>query len=153
VAIASGGYHSLALCSDGTVAAWGDDRRGQLGDNKVSGFGSLVPIAVNTNLQSNSRCYAHLSAGIYGSLALVAAPPAGETTLSGAQLPTNGAFQFFFTNTPGAFFGVLATTDPALPQSGWTTLTDATEVTPGQFQFTDPQVTNSPQRFYRVRSP
>jgi hypothetical protein len=27
------------------------------------------------------------------------------------------------------------------------------EVSPGQFQFTDPQATSSPRRFYRVRSP
>ena len=27
------------------------------------------------------------------------------------------------------------------------------EVSPGQFQFTDPQAANTPQRFYRVRSP
>ena len=112
-----------------------------------------MPIAVNTNLRSNNRCDTHLAAGIYGSLALVAAPPAGETTLSGAQSLTNGAFEFFFTNTPGAFCGVLATTEPALPQSDWITLTDATEVSPGQFQFTDPQATNTPRRFYRMRSP
>ena len=65
----------------------------------------------------------------------------------------NGGFHCAFTNTPGACFGVLAATNPALPLSNWTTLSDATEVSPGQFQFTDPQATNSPGRFYRVRSP
>jgi hypothetical protein len=40
-----------------------------------------------------------------------------------------------------------------MPLSNWTTLGAATEVSPGQFQFTDPQATNTPQRFYRVRSP
>ncbi len=33
VAIAAGVYHSLALCSDGTVATWGWNQQGQLGDN------------------------------------------------------------------------------------------------------------------------
>jgi len=65
----------------------------------------------------------------------------------------NGSFQLAFTNTPGAFLGVLATTNLTLPLSNWTMLGAATEVSPGQFQFTDPQATNTPQRFYRVRSP
>jgi alpha-tubulin suppressor-like RCC1 family protein len=33
VAIAAGGYHTLALVEGGTVIAWGDDEYGQLGDN------------------------------------------------------------------------------------------------------------------------
>ena len=32
-AVANGGYHSLALCSDGTLAAWGSNTFGVLGDN------------------------------------------------------------------------------------------------------------------------
>jgi len=83
----------------------------------------------------------------------VAGPPASQVILTGAQTLTNGAFQFGFTNTPGAFFGVVATTNPALPLSNWTTLTGLTEVSAGQFQFSDPQAPNGPQRFYRVRSP
>jgi len=46
VAIAAGFAYSLALCSDGTVAAWGLNRLGQLGDNTTNT--SLVPVAVNT---------------------------------------------------------------------------------------------------------
>ena len=46
VAIAGGTFHSLALCSDGTVAAWGDNSRGQLGDNTTTQ--RKVPVAVNT---------------------------------------------------------------------------------------------------------
>ena len=38
--------HSLALCSDGTVAAWGYNTYGQLGDNSVAT--RSVPVAVNT---------------------------------------------------------------------------------------------------------
>ena len=66
---------------------------------------------------------------------------------------TNRAFQFAFTNTVGATFGVLVAADPALPLSNWTTLAGASEVSPGQFQFTDPQATTAARRFYRIRSP
>jgi hypothetical protein len=66
---------------------------------------------------------------------------------------TNRAFQFAFTNTVGATFGVLAAADPALSLSNWTVLGGASEVSPGQFQFADLQATNSPRRFYRLREP
>jgi hypothetical protein len=65
----------------------------------------------------------------------------------------NGSLQFVFANSSGTFFSVLASTNPALPFSNWTVLSGVTEVSPGQFQFTDPQATNNPRRFYRVRSP
>jgi alpha-tubulin suppressor-like RCC1 family protein len=37
VAIAAGAQHSLALLSNGTVMAWGDNESGQLGDGSMSG--------------------------------------------------------------------------------------------------------------------
>jgi alpha-tubulin suppressor-like RCC1 family protein len=37
IAIAAGAQHSLALLSDGTVMAWGDNELGQLGDGTTSG--------------------------------------------------------------------------------------------------------------------
>jgi len=51
-AMAMGFYHSVALCSDGTVATWGGNNFGQLGNNGVTGNSappSLVPVAVNTD--------------------------------------------------------------------------------------------------------
>jgi hypothetical protein len=48
---------------------------------------------------------------------------------------------------------LLATTNLSVPLSSWTALSGITAVAPGQFQFTDARATNSPQRFYRVRSP
>jgi hypothetical protein len=80
----------------------------------------------------------------------VAMPPLRLTT---AAKPSGSAFQCTFTNLPGLGFTVLAATNAALPSSSWTTLGGVTEVSPGQFQFTDPQATNTPQRFYRVSSP
>ena len=57
VAIAAGGYHSLALKSDGTVWAWGSNGDGQLGDGtgidrnlpvQVTGLSQIVAIAAGS---------------------------------------------------------------------------------------------------------
>ena len=88
-----------------------------------------------------------------GKVVNVSVPVPIPPLLAGARILTNGAFQFCFTNSVGALFGVLAATNPALPLSNWTPLGGVTEVAPGQFQFIDPQVTNTPRRFYRIRSP
>ena len=88
-----------------------------------------------------------------GSVLNVSVPLPTGTTLTDAKRLTNGACQFCFTNSVGALFGVLASTNPTLPLSNWTALGGATEVSPGQFQFTDPQAANTPCRFYRLRTP
>jgi len=72
--------------------------------------------------------------------------------LTGPVILDDGTFQFNFTNAVGAFFDVLATTDLSLPTTNWAVLGRAIEISPGQFQFTDEQATNSPQRFYLIRS-
>lgn len=79
-------------------------------------------------------------------------------TLSVAQTNSLGfvagePFQLAFTNTPGAGFTVLAATNLSLALSNWAVVGNAIEFSPGQYQFTDLQTTNSPQLFYRVRSP
>lgn len=43
-AVAAGEEHSLALLSNGTVMAWGDDAEGQLGNGSTTG--SAVPVAI-----------------------------------------------------------------------------------------------------------
>lgn len=58
-----------------------------------------------------------------------------------------------FSNVHGVTFTVLGSTDLALPLSNWPILGPAIELAPGQFRFVDYDVTNSAQRFYRVRSP
>jgi hypothetical protein len=68
------------------------------------------------------------------------------------RLP-GGAFQFGFTNTPGAGFTALTTTNLSLSLSNWSAIGSVPEISPGVFQFTDPQATNGPRHFYRVRSP
>ncbi len=86
------------------------------------------------------------------SIVNLSVPTPTETSLTNAKRLTDGAFQFSFTNNVGALFGVLAATNPTLPLGNWTALGGVTEVSPGHFQFADPQATNSPQRFYRLRS-
>ena len=43
VAVAAGVSHSLALCSDGTLAAWGDNSYGELGLGSTSTTPNPVP--------------------------------------------------------------------------------------------------------------
>jgi hypothetical protein len=87
-----------------------------------------------------------------GSVLNVSVPVPFSCSLSGPARLTNGACQFCFSNSVGALFGMLASTNPALPLSNWTALGGVTEVSPGQFQFTDSQATNIACRFYRLRS-
>ncbi len=63
MAIASGAYHSLALASDGTVWAWGDNQYGELGNGSM--VNSNVPVQV-----SGLSGIVAISAGFYHSLAL-----------------------------------------------------------------------------------
>lgn len=71
IALAAGGYHSLALCSDGTLAAWGRNDDGQLGDNSTTN--RLEPVAVNV-ANGNSALYGKtviaIAARAYGNLVL-----------------------------------------------------------------------------------
>jgi hypothetical protein len=89
-------------------------------------------------------------------------PSVSQTLLISPPVPTpivltnptklpNGSFRFDFTNTSGAIFTALASTD--LTPDTRTVLGDVNEISPGNFQFTDLQATNNPQRYYQVRSP
>ena len=71
VGVAAGGHHSLARCSDGTVAAWGFNNNGQLGNNSTTS--SSVPVAVSTaGTPLATRSVTALAAGFYHTLALCA---------------------------------------------------------------------------------
>ena len=48
--IAAGTYSSLVLQSDGTVAAWGDNRYGQLGDGTTEDRGTPGPVSILTDV-------------------------------------------------------------------------------------------------------
>ena len=75
VAISAGLYHSLALCSDGTMAAWGSNAEGQLGDNTTTD--RLAPVVVNTTpLAPGERFTSVGKCRVEHTMALVAAPAA-----------------------------------------------------------------------------
>jgi DNA-binding beta-propeller fold protein YncE len=80
---------------------------------------------------------------------VIGTPP----TLIGAQLVGNGAFQFSFTNIPGAIFTVVATTNLSLPVSTWAVVGNPVETPPGVYQFTSQPTTTNSQTFYGVISP
>ena len=83
-------------------------------------------------------------------------PGTGTATplvLNNAAKLSSGAVQIGFSNAPGANFTALATTNFSTPFSNWTPLGVIPEISPGLYQFTDTQVTNMPERFYRVSSP
>lgn len=71
VSVAAGSFHSLALCDDGTVAAWGENNNGSLGDG--TSRSSLVPVAVNTEAGVSAlhgKSVVAIAAGTYHSVAL-----------------------------------------------------------------------------------
>ena len=86
-------------------------------------------------------------------IALAWNPPIPVPNLSSPAMLDSGAFQFSFTNLPGAPFTVWASDDVSLPFSNWLSLGPVTDNPAGFFQFTDPAATNAPQRFYQIRSP
>ncbi|MHA3770083.1 RCC1 domain-containing protein [Verrucomicrobiota bacterium sgz303538] len=70
IAVAAGNTHSLALCSDGTLAAWGNNARGQLGNNGSTTGSSVVPAAVDTSGVLAGKSVVSIVAGGTHSLAL-----------------------------------------------------------------------------------
>lgn len=68
VAAAAGTFHSLALCSDGSLAAWGRNRYGQLGNSGT--VDSNVPVAVERTGALAGKTVVGISAGFYHCVAL-----------------------------------------------------------------------------------
>ena len=90
--------------------------------------------------------------GVPGDASIVRIDPP-PIVLFGSTILPNGDFKFWFTNTPGQTFSVLAATNVAQPLNTWTAVGAASEVLAGQYEYTDPQTLSYPARFYRVLSP
>ncbi|MDW8309309.1 MAG: hypothetical protein RMK20_08040 [Verrucomicrobiales bacterium] len=71
------------------------------------------------------------------------------TLLTDVTMLENGACQFHFTNVTAQGLRVYASTNLA----DWMPLGTAARVAPGRYQFTDPDATNYPRRFYQLRAP
>jgi alpha-tubulin suppressor-like RCC1 family protein len=68
IALSAGPFHNLALCSDGTVVAWGYNNHGQLGDGTKAS--SPVPVTVNPVGALLGKSVISVHAGVYHSFAL-----------------------------------------------------------------------------------
>ena len=91
IAIAAGQSHSLALCSDGTVAAWGANASGQLGNNTT--VASSVPVTVSvTGTPLATRTVVALAAGLGHSLALCSDGTVVSWGLNGNAQLGNGTY-------------------------------------------------------------
>jgi hypothetical protein len=106
-------------------------------------YGDTISLANNTLYVTSTD----------GNVYAYAATPTTDIKLINLALLGNGGFQFTFTNTPGATFSVWAATNLTPSSSNWTMLGYVTNTSPGQYQFTDAQVANHAQRYYRVSSP
>jgi hypothetical protein len=162
--------HTASLLPDGKVLVAGGDNSdsyttvAEIYDPTAGTWTTTVPLAVGREDPAmvvlhngtvliaggfNLERIAAGNEGIYNPASLAAAP----TRLTGASKPLNAAFQFTFTNSPGAMFNVFTTTNASQPIINWTDLGGVVEISPGHYEFTDPGSTGSPLGFYSVSSP
>ena len=137
VAVGGGNDHSLALCSDGTLVAWGANTHGQLGSGNTTA--SLIPVLVSTVGLAAGERFTGLGTGLgYHSMALVQSPLAITVTVnedSGAYLQASFAtnisadptadfeleLNFIVSNDRNALFS----SQPAVAANGTLTFTPA----------------------------
>ena len=137
VAVGGGNDHSLALCSDGTLVAWGANTHGELGNNSTTA--SSVPVLVSAGGLAAGERFTGLGTGLgFHSVALVQSPLVITVTVnedSGAYLqasfatnisadPTADfelALNFIVSNDRNALFS----SQPAVAANGTLTFTPA----------------------------
>jgi hypothetical protein len=112
----------------------------------ANGVVSFSVTATTTNRTAEIRL---LNQSVPITQTVAGAPP----SLDSPQTQGNGALQFEFTNTPGAHFTVLWTTNLSLPVGNWMVAGVATNISSNLFEFTAQPTTNAAQCFYSVRSP
>ena len=88
--LAAGSYHSVALCADGSLAAWGSNSNGRLGNNST--VDSNVPVLVNSSGLLGGERFMPVMVAAWHTLALTALPPPPvATTLAAAAVADTGA--------------------------------------------------------------
>ena len=95
--IFGGGALSMAMCSDGTVVAWGDNQYGELGNNSLSN--SNVPTTVSTTSLGSGETFLAITSGSSAQhgLALVADPIPVITSLASASSIAGSSFNYVVT--------------------------------------------------------
>lgn len=115
-AIAAGGLFSLALLSDGTVAGWGDDAFGQLGNSSTATEQSVVDVKGVTGV-------AAIAAGGASGLALSSAPTGDRSATPGASGPPSSPWRVVPSQHPSGFKPVdqnLSAVSAASASDAWT---------------------------------
>jgi hypothetical protein len=79
--LSAGALHNVALCADGTLATWGYNGDGELGNNSAAS--SNVPVLVSSAPLAPGECFVAGESGPTSlhTLALLASPQAGFTGL------------------------------------------------------------------------
>ncbi len=131
----------MALCSDGTLVAWGWDNHRQLGGVDTTS----VPMPVNRSaLQSADRFSAVFTgSSSETSLALVGSSTAPQ--LVGISKLGEGAVQTTFAGVNGFNYDIEASTNLV----DWNLISTLPAGTNGQFQITDTNAANFQSRFFR----
>ena len=149
---------NLAIKATGSAKLryqWQRSETNLFNGGNVSGVNSNTLTLVNVQPE-DAGSYRVIVTNAFGSVtssvAVLTVALPSPIALSSATM-SNGVFRFSFTNTPGANFTVLSTTNVSLPLSNWTALGSLAEISPGQFQFTHSKATTNQQRFYCVRAP
>lgn len=100
--VAAGKFHSLALCSDGTIAAWGVNTHGELGNASLNTSGTPVTVVkTGTSAVLKDTTPVAIAAGGFHSLAVAATAvinPTNESSLTQLTLGGGPAFSPAFTS-------------------------------------------------------
>jgi alpha-tubulin suppressor-like RCC1 family protein len=129
-AVAAGSDHSLVLCSDGTLAAWGYNNYGQLGNNSTTT--SSVPVLVNQTGVLAGKTVVSGAAGGYHSLALAGSQNTADLSgLSLSEGDLNPVFASGTTSYSASATGAFITVKPTVVDQMATVKVDGISVIPG----------------------
>ena len=136
-ALGGSNAHSLALCADGTLAAWGSNNNGQLG-NDLTITSSNVPIAVTRSTLGSGEKFTDLATGSSAShvMALAAFHVSSNSTLAGLALSSGSLSPTFAAGTTAYAASVSnatasVTVTPSVTDANATVKVNGTLVTTG----------------------